>query len=457
MVHKTEENNEKFLSKPGNEKPQVFDRIHTTYKDASRSFTHDANDFSKQFAHIYAARLAELREVLMQQISKKWGKVQILKLADLENFEDEQCVIIGTLYKHQQWKPSILRELSEDHQMSVPPSRTDYCSEKDQPFLEDEMLRIKLVGEQVDLKYIVTGVVCAILGYEKTDGTFMVKDWCFPGCPPKETIATTTTIGKLVLLSGLDLAYTADNLAISLLSEWLCGMTGNASVQKEGASITRVVIAGNTVKSKTKLHTQMGHSEGKAQDNADAKEITLATQNVDRFLSQIAQCCCITLMPGKHDPTNIMLPQKPLHPCLLPKTSRLESFKGASNPWIGKVGERVIIGTSGQPITDIVKATGDTGISCLEWLEKTLLWRHICPTAPDTLPAHPYCVKDEFIMKQCPDIYFVGNMDKFETKLWKDDNKTIRLICVPKFSTTYTAVVVDLENLDTEVISFGTG
>lgn len=36
------------------------------------------------------------------------------------------------------------------------------------------MLRIKLIGEQVNLKYIVTGVVCAILGNENDDGTFKV-------------------------------------------------------------------------------------------------------------------------------------------------------------------------------------------------------------------------------------------------------------------------------------------
>lgn len=100
--------------------------------------------------------------------------MEVAKLAELENLDGKECIIIGTLYKHQQWKPSILRELSEDHQLAAPCVRPDYCSEKDQPFLEDEMLRIKLVGEKVDLKYIVTGVVCAILGNEKSDGTFQV-------------------------------------------------------------------------------------------------------------------------------------------------------------------------------------------------------------------------------------------------------------------------------------------
>lgn len=95
-------------------------------------------------------------------------------MADLGNIEGQKCIIIGTLYKHQQGKPSILRELSEDHQLTNPCPKSDYCSDNDQAFLEDEMLRIRLVGPQVDLKEIVTGVVCAILGNENNDGTFTV-------------------------------------------------------------------------------------------------------------------------------------------------------------------------------------------------------------------------------------------------------------------------------------------
>lgn len=98
---------------------------------------------------------------------------------------------------------------------------------------------------------------------------------------------------------------------------------------------------------------------------------------------------------------------------------RFQSFKGATNPWIGKVAERVVIGSSGQPIEDIIKATGETDISPLDWLERTLLWKHMCPTAPDTLPVHPYSVKDPFIINHCPDIYFVGNTSEADTKLWK--------------------------------------
>ncbi|XP_012526913.1 DNA polymerase delta subunit 2 [Monomorium pharaonis] len=457
MVHTTESAGN-LLSTPGNEKPQELKRQPIQYEDLTGNFDDKVIDFSKQFCSIYAARLAELREILVPRVVAKWGEVQILKLAELEDFEGEECVIIGTLYKHQKWKPSILHELSEDHQLTLPEPRSNYCSEKDQLFLEDEMLRIKLMVEDADLKHYVTGVVCAILGYKDKNGSFEIKDWCFPGCVPRSSPAQPKFKGKLVFLSGLDLVNTSSNTSLSLLTEWICGMAGETEAQENVTDIVRVIIAGNSVKTVTKTNTLMGHAEGKAQDAAITKEVAVATTLVDAFLSEIAECCCITLMPGRHDPTSAMLPQKPLHPCILPLTSRYQSFKGATNPWIGKVADRVVMGSSGQPIEDIIKATGETDISPLDWLEKTLLWKHICPTAPDTLPVNPYSVKDPFIINYCPDIYFVGNMDKFETKLWKgEENQVVRLICIPTFSSTHIAVTVDLETLDTDFVCFGSG
>jgi DNA polymerase delta subunit 2 len=111
----------------------------------------------------------------LKNINYLSGKIQILKLAELEDFEGEECIIIGTLFKHQKWKPSILRELSEDHQLALPDPKVNYCSENDQLFLEDEMLRVKLVIKDIDLKNYVTGVTCAVLGHKEKDGSFAVS------------------------------------------------------------------------------------------------------------------------------------------------------------------------------------------------------------------------------------------------------------------------------------------
>ena len=53
----------------------------------------------------------------------------------------------------------------------------------------------------------------------------------------------------------------------------------------------------------------------------------------------------------------------------------------------------------------------------MDLLEATLLWRHLAPTCPDTLCSHPFTDDDPFYINEIPNVYFSGNMKKFETKL----------------------------------------
>jgi len=125
----------------------------------------------------------------------------------------------------------------------------------------------------------------------------------------------------------------------------------------------------------------------------------------------------VDVMPGAHDPANFVLPQQPLHHCMLPQTRELSTFRTVSNPYSCRIGGRLVMGSSGQPILDILK-NSDLEHS-LDAMEKTLEWRHMCPTAPDTLGCYPYQNEDPFIFDCCPDIYFAGNCDSYGDRLWK--------------------------------------
>ncbi|XP_015189523.1 PREDICTED: DNA polymerase delta subunit 2-like isoform X2 [Polistes dominula] len=401
-----------------------------------------------QYSSIYVTRLNALRDNVILKAKIKW---------DLVEFEEnELCVITGTLYKHEELKRSALQMFATELQVCPQPLQSNYESFKDILFLEDDALRIKLTGNHMNVQSIVTGIVSALLGRRQENGTFWVEDWCFPGYFPTPSTSSISLQrnAMTLLVSGLSLANNVDPFGLTLLSEWIIGMAGNSSIQKEAARIAHVIIAGNSIRGFIEKFNHNNYSKQKKYNEILSKETEVATHRLDEFLQSIVKCCCVTLMPGEFDPTCHMLPQQPLHPCLLPQTIRYQSFDCVTNPWVGSIGSRIIAGSSGQPIQDIMKVDNVLNNTPLEWLENTLYWRHYAPTVPNSLPSYPYFQNDPFIIKECLDIYFVGNMEKYETKVISDEGHIVRLVCIPNFSKTRTAVLLDLESLETFPISF---
>ncbi|KAK0167715.1 hypothetical protein PV327_001587 [Microctonus hyperodae] len=286
--------------------------------------------FDKQYSNIYNARLKALKDVLIEKAKQKWASHKILQLSELSEVVDdnELVLIVGIIYKHQELKPSILKELSYELQLIPQPVRSNYSSEKDQIFLEDEMMRIKLVGDRIDPKEIVTGLACTVLGHQYDDGTFWVEEYCFPGICPKasSSISVRNEKKQLLLLSGLNLCNDTNSIVHELLVEFISGMAGNDSTQKLAATITQVIIAGNCVDGITESYRNHGFVKEKNKMSVVALETILATHKFDDLLSQIAETCCVMVMPAQFDPSNHSIPQQPFHPCILPKTSRCAFF-----------------------------------------------------------------------------------------------------------------------------------
>ncbi len=66
----------------------------------------------------------------------------------------------------------------------------------------------------------------------------------------------------------------------------------------------------------------------------------------------------VEVLPGPSDCVSQLLPQQPIHPVLLPKAVARGGHEGvhsSTNPCISHVGERRIVATAGQSVTDVFR------------------------------------------------------------------------------------------------------
>jgi len=90
--------------------------------------------------------------------------------------------VIGTIFKQQPEKPSILQELVEDNPMVPVQPKSRYISDKDVILLEDETTRVQLVPTldcEMTIDGLVNGIVCAVRGRPTINGKFEVNDILF--------------------------------------------------------------------------------------------------------------------------------------------------------------------------------------------------------------------------------------------------------------------------------------
>lgn len=263
----------------------------------------------------------------------------------------------------------------------------------------------------IDSSKLVTGITCAILGSDKGKGKFEVDDYLFASFREQIERPIFDSAVYVLFLSGLNFIEREKHTAnLQLLVYWLSGMFQDID---RISKISRVIIAGNSTRTappKTKTTISM---VSRVPESADCIE---AVKFLDKYLLKMSQIIDVDVMPGEFDPSNHILPQKPMHFCMFPDSSQYKSFNQVSNPYQLELGDGLkIVGTSGQPIRDIMRYSEIT--DTLDAMEKCLEWNHLAPTAPDTLGCFPYYTSDPFIIEQCPHVFFTGNQSEFASKV----------------------------------------
>ncbi|KAI0781162.1 DNA polymerase alpha/epsilon subunit B-domain-containing protein [Trametes elegans] len=512
------------LTRPSSNAVPPSEEASFIIKSTDKSYKH-------QYSNIYFVRLHALRPHVEQRAKRRWNEVAgnpvfVPRVLDVE--KGQLCFIIGTVYMDMPLKPNVLEDVARDRSIPAPPPREKFNSDEDNVMLEDESGRICLVGDRIRSACLVTGVIMGALGIETQNGDFEVVDLCYPGMAPQpssgvhwpasqsedamevDTSSSSQSLPSdewIALVSGLEVGSTDPaDAQVQMLAEYLTAEAGGSDEQSQAARISRLIIAGNSLGALTRdAGAISGEPERKPRRYGhDTSSFTPhPTQNLAAHLTDVCRSLPVHLLPGPSDPSATILPQQPLPRAMFGGASHYATFACESNPIYihltpssapavsssrasqpGASGSkpkanghsakqaipgpsRTILVNAGQPVDDMFKYVPTPPISRLTLTEATLRWRHMAPTAPDTLWCHPYFAKDPFVMAETPDVYVVGNQPAFATRLVRDTEtdgegddehartpKRCRIVLLPKFRESGVLVLVNLRTLAVRKVQF---
>ncbi|KIS67108.1 DNA-directed DNA polymerase delta subunit POL31 [Mycosarcoma maydis] len=477
-----------------------------------------SRSYSKQYAQLYDYRLAYLKKRVLARAKSRWidnfdsffqSQSQPLSQLDssdagpssntvrmdeppkfvdriLDVRQGDICYVVGNLYCAMPLKPDVLEDLTREQWLAPQPVRSKYVDyAKDELFIEDQSGRVKLVGEAIRggtalRSMLITGVVAAVLGTETRAGDFDVVDAVFASLPnqpstkkslqdPSRTKHADASQDQwVVLMSGLAIGGEAaleSQLSMQLLVEYLTGELGVDADRSNASKIVAAVIAGNSLAPPTRIEEEEKPKRyGQDQPNYSSAP-TLA---LDQLLTDLCSVMPVHLLPGERDPASVAVPQQPIHFALLPRSGRFDSLHRHTNPaWIS-LGDRNLLGTSGQNIDDIFKYVDESDDARIEMALRTLEWGHLAPTAPDTLWCYPFKSTDPFVLKNRPDVLIVGNQPAYASAVYRfdsdDDEQSqapelqngCRVVLVPEFAKTGQVVWLNLGSLETKLVCIET-
>lgn len=407
----------------------------------------------RQYHDAYSFRLLKLRDATLSQARALWeGSVSahgfLQEIRHFRSASGREVVLTGVLYRSLRGRASVLEHFRTCGMRGLHPldkhGFARLCTDSDEFYLEDVTCRVRLQLPEHLVAAATTGLVVSARGVATSEGDFQVAGLCLAQTPilltsPVKSPELSPGVGFLALVSGLAIgSAVGDSRSRDRLIHFLSGRCVERHLNYLSLAVKHLVLCGGTFPDEGVLRSQTG-----------------VLQDIDLLLTRLSNALPTDLMPGRGEPTNLTLPQMPLHTGLLVQSSRCAHFRSVGNPYAFNLGDLIVMGHSGQPVEDILRCSMLS--TPLDALTMSLEALHLAPTAPDTLETRPIRDSDPFLIAECPNVLFSGGHEQAE-HVWHaspvGDGGTL-CVCVPAFHRQPSVVLVNIHNTrDVRVLEF---
>ncbi|KAI6204447.1 hypothetical protein M3Y94_00675400 [Aphelenchoides besseyi] len=320
-------------------------------------------------------------------------------------------------------------------------------SPRDTLWIENNVHRLQIEGDEVVTDKLVGGYVVGLYGHKSLETCgFVVERLFFPELAPQVPWPIVEQEVFLLFISGFGMnsemeKYAGTYVAFKQLVDWFD--------TDDGKKINRVIVAGNTMDisgGDIKLGQLTKHGLPRSMDFK-------AINQADRVLQGLAKIVEVDLMSGSTDLCSLMMPQQPMIRGAFQRCKETKNLRTLPNPHSFTVNGIHFLGTSGQNLDDLHKHT--RACTSAELMMQTLRGRIITPTAPNSVDSWPFEDRDPQILDEIPHVYFAGNQPKFSfEKVQFENGAHTNLLTIPNFREKSEAVIMNVRTMRTRRLIF---
>jgi DNA polymerase delta subunit 2 len=357
-----------------------------------------------------------------------------------------------------------------------------FIDEKDSLSLEDSSGRVKIDSKSnLNIDEFVTGIPVAFKGQLNNKEIFVVNEYLFyrleekiTNTPmdvelntPKENQNLILFISNLKIGNPNEIENGLGCIARSMLVDFIQNNNLTENLSNISSRIKRVIFVGASAYVNDKIEELDKGSFIKAEEYK--KEFNKIIENytsLDKYLNLLSSYIQVDLMNNIEGNDGVYFPQNPNGQFLFLENIRninAKTLNLVENPYIFDIysyklkDKKYFLGTSGENINCIMQYTSIS--EPLIAMEKTLEWGHLAPLAPDTFRIYPFTEKDPLLLEKIPDMYFISGKNEFKMKKVEfnydeDSKKSVTLMELPDFSSTFKGIVYNIDDDSINEINF---